>query len=83
MSSIAHIYIYGQIKKEVGNGNLIHISELYQIVKWHLRIPLMYQKEFIREMVKKGFLKKVGRDNYEISTLRIKPLCDSLGEPLW
>ena len=83
-NSIVHAYLYGMIKREVKGGNLVHISQIHPIIKWCIRIPRKYQLEVIRELVALGFLKKIGRDNYEISTIKIrKPLCDSLGDPLW
>ena len=83
-SSIVHVYLYGMLKREVKNGNLIHISQIHPIVKWAIRLPRKYQFEIIQEMVEYGFLKKIGRDNYELNTVRIKhPPCDSLGCPLW
>ena len=82
--SIIHIYLYGMLKREVGNGNLIHISKIHPIIKWAIRLPRKYQYEVIRELVEYGFLKKIGRDNYEILTINMKyPPSDSLGEPLW
>lgn len=83
MKSVVHLYLYGMLKREVGGGNLIHISKIHPVIKWAIRLPRKYQIEIIREMVQCGLLKKLGRDNYEIITLRCKPLCDSLGEPLW
>ena len=82
--SIVHIYLYGLLKREVQGGNLIHISKIHPIVKFHIRIPHKYQIDIIKEMIDNGFLKKLDRDNYEIVTCKIKrPLVDSLGEPLW
>jgi hypothetical protein len=71
------------IKREVAGGNMIHISRIHPIIRWTIRLPRKYQKELLKELIENGFLKKVGRDNYEILTIRIKPLCDSLGDPLW
>ena len=82
--SIIHLYLYGMLKREVGGGNIIHISKIHPIIKWSIRIPRKYQREIIKEMIDYGLLKKIGRDNYEIITVKIKtPPCDSLGEPLW
>ena len=64
-------------------GNIIHISKIHPIIKWVIRLPRKYQVEIIRELVNFGLLKKKDRDNYEIITQRVKPLYDSLGNPLW
>lgn len=83
-TSIIHIYLYGMLKREVNGGNLIHISKIHPIIKWAVRLPRKYQFEVIKELVEFGLLKKIGRDNYEILTVRIKtPPIDSLGNPLW
>lgn len=81
--SVVHIYLYGLIKREVQGANLIHISKIHPIIKWVIRLPRKYQFDILRELVQEGFLKKIDRDNYEIITCRVKPPCDSLGDPLW
>ena len=83
-ASIIHIYLYGMIKREANGGNIIHISKIHPVIKWAIRLPRKYQIEVIKELVDCGYLKKIGRDNYEILTVNIKnPPCDSLGDPLW
>ena len=83
MNSIIYLYLYGMIKREANGGSTIHISKIHPIVKWTIRIPRKYQIGIIQEMVDYGFLKRRARDNYIILPLKDKPLCDSLGEPLW
>jgi hypothetical protein len=83
MKSIIHLYLYGMLKREVDGGNLIHISKIHPVIKWAVRLPHKYRVEIIKEMCDFGFLKKVGRDNYELLCVRIRPLSDSLGDPLW
>lgn len=80
---IVYRYVYGLLKREVGNGNLIHISKIHSIVKWVIRFPRRYQREVIADLIDCGLLKRLDRDNYEILTCRIKPPCDSLGDPLF
>jgi hypothetical protein len=70
-------------KREINNGNIIHISKMNPVIKWAIRVPRKYQIEIIKEMVDCGLLKKLSRDNYELITTRTKTLYDSLGEPLW
>jgi len=82
-NSIVYLYLYGMIKREANGGSIIHVSKIHPIIKWTIRIPRKYQIGIIQEMVDYGFLKRKGRDNYEILSLREKPLCDSLGDPLW
>jgi len=82
-NSVIHIYLYGLIKREVNGGNIIHISKIHPIVKHTIRIPRKYQIEIIKELVEGGFLKRLDRDNYEIVTCNVKPLYDSLGDPLF
>jgi hypothetical protein len=81
--SIIHIYVYGMIKRRMKGGNIIHISEIYPVIKGCIRIPRKYQRELIKELTKFEFLKRLGRDNYEILSKEIDPPVDSLGEPLW
>ena len=82
--SIVHVYLYGMIKREVKGGNIIHISKIHPIINWFIRLPKKCQAEIIQELIDTGLLKKIGRDTYEIQTIRIKrPPYDSLGEPLW
>jgi hypothetical protein len=83
MNSVVHLYLYGVIKREVNGGNLIHISKIHPLIRWTVRLPRRYQKEILHELVEYGFLKKIGRDNYEILSIRKKPLCDGMGDPLW
>ena len=83
MKSVIHLYLYGMLKREIRNGNIIHISQINPVIKWAIRVPRKYQIQVIKEMVECGLMKKVGRDNYELITIKAKPLCDSLGEPLW
>ncbi len=82
--SIVHVYLYGLMKREIKEGNIIHIHQINTIVKRAVRIPRQYQYEIINEMLKVGLLKRLGRDNFEIKTTIIeKPPYDSLGSPLW
>ena len=81
--SVLHLYLYGLFKREIGGGNRIHISQIHPIVKWAIRVPRKIQKDFIDELVEVGLLTKVGRDTFELVTIKRKPLCDSLGNPLW
>lgn len=83
MKSVIHLYLYGMFKREINNGNIIHISKMNPVIKWAIRVPRKYQIEIIKEMVDCGLLKKLSRDNYELITTRTKTLYDSLGEPLW
>ena len=71
------------IKREIGNGNRVHISKINSIIKWTVRIPLKYKTEVVKEMVRCGLLERVDRDNYELPTIRIKSPIDSNGNPLW
>ena len=86
-TSIVHVYIYGLIKRELKGRNIAHISTIHPIIRWFLRFPKKCQFDFIEELVECGFLKKKGRDTYEIMTLpnhiKCRPPYDSLGEPLW
>ena len=83
-NSVVHLYIYGMLKREIGGGNIIHISQIHPVIKWIVRIPKKYQREIINEMVNNGFLKKQGRDNYELLTIPIRiNLSDCRGNPLW
>lgn len=93
-SSIVHTYIYGMLKREV-NGNIIHISQIKPIVRWIVRIPHKSQMEVINELVEFGYMKKISRDCYELSSIANErefiisgeivktKICDSLGNPLW
>jgi len=82
--SIIHAYLYGMLRREVGGGKIIRISQINPIVKWVIRVPRKYQYEVINEMIKYNYLKKLDRDTYELSEIKVKiPLYDSLGEPLW
>jgi len=82
-NSVVHLYLYGLLKREACGGNIIHISKINPIVKHTNRIPRKYQVEIVKEMVDAGLLKRLDRDNYEIVTCHIKPLYDSLGDPLF
>ena len=82
-SSIIHLYLYGRIKQEAMGSKIIHISKIHPIVKWVIRLPRKYQREVVKELITCGYLKKVGRDNYEIPKITRIPPCDSLGQPLW
>jgi len=81
--SVVHLYIYGLLKRETGGGNMIHISKVHPIIKWAIRVPRKIQKDFLTELVTVGLLKRKGRDTFELITIKRKPLCDSLGNPLW
>lgn len=82
--SIVHIYVCGMMKKKQKHREIIHISEIYPIVNFHIRIPRKYKKQFIKELVDYGLLKKLNRDNYQIQNIHLKKsLCDSFGNPLW
>lgn len=81
--SIVYVYLYGMMKREAGMDNNIHIGKIHILLKWTIRIPKKYHMKIINEMEELGILKKICRDNYKIQKLRIKPLLDSLGEPLW
>lgn len=82
--SIIQVYLYGLMKREVKEGNIIHISQINTIIKRAIRIPRQYQYEVLNELIAIGLLKRLGRDNFEIKTeIMNKPLYDSLGEPLW
>jgi len=83
MSSIVHYYLYGMLKREANGGNIIHISKVHPIIRWVIRVPKKYQIEIIQELVDCGYLKKLGRDNYELLPIKKRKLCDSLGDPLW
>lgn len=82
--SIVHIYIYGLIKREVGEGNIIHISKVHPIIRWHIRLPRKYQMDVLEEMVELGLLKKINRDKFEIMNIHKRvPPTDCMGDPLW
>jgi len=85
--SIIHLYIYGQLKREMDKsriGNCIHISKVYPIVKWFVRLPKRYHIEIIDELVEYKLLKRLNRDNFELLPPS-NSIClqDSLGNPLW
>lgn len=80
---IVYFYLYGLFKREIGGGNMIHISQIHPIMKWVIRVPKKYHPEIIDEMICFSLLKKRDRDNYELLTIRKKCLNDSLGQPLW
>lgn len=78
-----YIYLYGMIRREAKGGKMIHISKIHPIMKWHIRMPKKTRIKIIKKLVEYGFLKKRGRDDYDIQAIRIKSPCDSLGESLW
>jgi hypothetical protein len=80
--SIAHIYVYGLIKREYGSS-LISPNQIYPIIKWYIRLPRKYQHKFLWELVEIGLLKKVGRDNLKVLPLNHSSPIDSHGNPLW
>ena len=71
------------LKRELDGGNIIHISKINPILRWSIRIPRKYHTTIINEMVSCHLLKHLSRDDYELLYCSKKPLCDSLGEPLW
>jgi len=82
--SVIHLYLYGLLKREVKGGNFIHISKIHPIIKWAIRVPRKYQREVITELIECELLKKIDRDNFELTSCKsIKPPQDSLGTPLW
>lgn len=81
--SIIHLYIYGRIKKEAKNSDIITISRINPIIKWVVRIPHKYQKYIVNELIREGFLERINLEEYKIKDINKAPLYDSLGEPLW
>ena len=83
---LIYLCIYGRIKKREANGEnacIVHISKISPIIRETARIPRRYHLDVLKELVDYGLLRKINRDNYAVLPLDTKPLCDSLGEPLW
>jgi hypothetical protein len=78
-------YVYCMLKKELKGSNIIHISKIYPIVRWWIRLPRKYNLEIIKEMEEYGLLRKINRDEYEILPISKSQihLTNYLGDPLW
>ena len=93
MSHTEYKYIYGMLLRELKkakNGNMLTISHIKPIFKFyagmrypeHISKKIMWEK--IAEMVELGYLNKITMFEYQIPCKpRLKPLCDSVGAPLW
>jgi len=46
-------------------------------------MPHKYRRDILKEMCTCGLIKKLSRDNYELTRTKSKPMTDSLGDALW
>ena len=80
--SIAHAYVYGRVKQKQ-RGNIVDRKKILEILRFIIRIPGPHQLDFLDEMIKIGFFKKLSRDRYEILRKNVKHPKDFYGNPLW
>jgi len=81
--SIAHAYVYGKVRQEV-RSNIVDRKNILKVLRWYIRIPGPHQLEFLDELEKSGFFKRISRDRYEVlRPKKIKQPRDFYGNPLW
>ena len=81
--SIAHSYVYGRVRQKT-KGNIVDRKRILEILRYIIRIPGPHQLDFLDEMIKSGFFKKISRDRYEILKKNdLKQPKDFYGNPLW